>query len=171
MAPPGVLRGQAGIGEPALRVVVPPGHPGMRRRGIQVPPVLLGVLAVVTLRSGQPEDPFLDDRVAAVPQAQSEAEDLPRVAQAGQAILVPPVGTRSRMIMRAVVPCRTVFAVVLTDSSPGPLGQVRPPRAPVLLARVRRDNPARLGGVVQRRRMRCHAPLYPESRHRYARMC
>ena len=74
--PPGVLVDQVLIGERALRIVVAPPVPRVARDRVQVPPVLLDVLAVITLRPGQPEGPLLQDRVAAVPQRQAEAEPL-----------------------------------------------------------------------------------------------
>src|SRR6185369_3327386 len=97
-------RGEIGVRELVLRVVVAPPHPGVGRRGVEVPPVLLGVLAVVSLRSGEPEDALLEDRVLAVPQAEGEAERLPLVAEPGQPVIVPAVGPRARMIVRKVVP-------------------------------------------------------------------
>src|SRR5690606_31501359 len=97
---------------------------------------LLGVLAVVALGAGQPEDPLLEDRVAAVPQRQREAERLPVVAHPGQPVLVPPVRPGAGLVKREVVPGRAMLAVVLPDRPPGPLGQVRTPLPPRQLTLV-----------------------------------
>src|SRR5947208_6288360 len=104
----------------------------MGRRRIEVPPVLLGVLAVVPFGPVEAEDPFLQDGVAPVPEGEGEAEDLGLVADPGEAVLVPAVGAGSSMVVREVLPgVVLVFAVVLADGAPGPLGQVGPPSFPV----------------------------------------
>src|SRR4051794_35319740 len=53
-------------------------------------------------------------------------------------ILVPPVGSGSRVIVRKILPGVAMRAVVLADRSPGALAQVRTPALPVcpLLARL-----------------------------------
>ena len=68
----GVLVDQLPVGEGGLRVVVEPAHPGVRRRRVEVPPVLLDILAVVALRVGEPEGALLEDGVLAVPERQRE---------------------------------------------------------------------------------------------------
>src|SRR5690606_673450 len=106
---------------------------------------LLDVLPVVAAPAGEPEHALLEDRVGAVPQRQREAERLPLVADAGHAVLVPPVGAGPGMVVREIVPGRAVLAVVLPHRAPGTLGQVRPPRPPRLLPRVGRGQPRPLG--------------------------
>src|SRR5262249_56106198 len=98
---------------------------------VQVPPVLLDILAVVALRPGQPEGALLQDRVAAVPQRQRQAQPLLDIAEPGQPVLAPAVGAGSGVVVRQVVPGLAVRAVVLPDRSPLPLPAVRPPPAPI----------------------------------------
>src|SRR6202020_1358424 len=119
------------VRERTLRVVVTPPVPRVARDGVQVPPVLLDVLAVVALRPGQPEGPLLQDRIAPVPQGQAQAEPLLDVAEPGQPVLAPPVGPRPRVVVREVVPGRAVGAVLLPDRPPLPFTDVRPPQVPV----------------------------------------
>ena len=102
-----VLGDEVGVRELALRVVVAPAHPRVGGRGVEVPPVLLGVLAVVALVAGEPEDPLLQDRVATVPEREREAKRLAVVAASGQAVLVPPVGARPSVVVREVAPTRS----------------------------------------------------------------
>jgi hypothetical protein len=64
LASAAILGDEIVVGEPVLRVVVAPAVPGVARECIEVPPVLLGVLAVVPLVAGEAEDAFLQDRVA-----------------------------------------------------------------------------------------------------------
>jgi len=54
----------------------------MRRRGVQIPPVVLDVLAVVALVTGEAERPLLQDRVPAVPERERQAQKLVVVADA-----------------------------------------------------------------------------------------
>ena len=129
--PAGVGVDQVLVRERALRVVVAPPVPGVAGDRVQVPPVLLDVLAVVALRAGQPEGPLLQDRVAPVPQRQGQAQPLVDVAEPGQPVLSPPVGPGPRVIVRQVVPGFAVGAVVLPDRAPLPLADVRPPVVPL----------------------------------------
>ncbi len=129
-----VLVDEVLIGEGGLRVVVAPPVPGVARRRVQVPPVVLDVLAVVALGSGQPERPLFQDRVLPVPQRQAQAQPLFHVAEPGQAVLSPPVRPGPRVIMRQVIPRLAVRAVVLAHRAPLALADIRPP--PVPLARL-----------------------------------
>src|SRR5580704_3641613 len=103
----------------------------MARDRVQIPPVLLDVLAVIALRPGQPEGPLLQDRVAAVPQRQAQAQPLLDITEPGQAVLTPPVRAGPGRIMRQVVPRLTVRAVVLPHRPPLALADVRPPPIPI----------------------------------------
>src|SRR5690606_30363403 len=136
-----VDRVQLGVGVGPLRVVVAPAHVGVGGRGVLVPPVLLGVLPMVAATAGEAEHALLEDRVLAVPQRQGEAERLPFVADAGHAVLVPPVGAGPGVVVREVVPGGAVLAVVLPHRPPGAFSQVRSPGPPRLLPGVGRGQP------------------------------
>ena len=127
----GVDIDQVLVGERRLRVVVAPPVPGMTGHRVQVPPVLLDILAVITLRVRQAERPLLQDRVPPVPQRQGQAQPLLDIAEPGQAVLTPPVGPRPGVVVRQVVPRVAVGAVVLPDRAPLPLADVRPPPVPL----------------------------------------
>src|SRR5262249_53509082 len=103
----------------------------MRGRAVEVVIELLDVLAVVSLLSGEPEEPLLDDRIAAVPEGNGEAEPLPAIGNPGDAILIPAISARARVIVREVIPGRAVGAIVLPDRSPCPFAQVGAPALPV----------------------------------------
>ena len=85
-----VLLDEVVIGECLLRVEVAPAHPGVRRRRVDVPPVFLGILAVIALRAGQAEDPLLEDGIDAVPECERDAEQLVLVAESAETVLAPP---------------------------------------------------------------------------------
>ena len=119
------------VRERALRIVVAPAVPRVARRRIEIPPVLLGVLAVVALVPRQPEDALLQDRVAAVPERKPEAEELLDVGEPGQAVLAPAIRPRAGMVVRQVLPRGPVGAVVLAHRAPLPLAHVRAPVVPV----------------------------------------
>ncbi len=128
---PGILGDEIAVGKGPLRIVVPPAIPRVTRQRIQIPPVVLGVLTVVALRTGQPEHPLLQDGVVAVPQRQPETEPLLDVGEPGHPVLPPPVGTRSGVIVGEVRPGIAVGAVVLTNRPPLTFAQIRPPPVPV----------------------------------------
>jgi hypothetical protein len=99
LAPPAVLLDQAAVGELGLRVVVTPAQQGVAGQGVVVPPVLLGVLAVVALGPGEPEHPLLEHRIAPVPQRERQADVVVDVGEAGHPVLVPPVGAGPGMVV------------------------------------------------------------------------
>ena len=114
-----------------LRIVIAPPVPCVAGDRVQVPPVLLYVLAVVALSAGQAERAFLEDRVAAVPQRERQTQLLLDVAEPGQTVLAPAVGPGAGVVMRQVVPGVAVRAVVLADRAPLPLADVRAPLVPL----------------------------------------
>ena len=128
---PGVLRHEIVVWERPLRVVVTPAVPRVTRERVEVPPVLLRVLAMVALIAGEPEDPLLEDRIASVPQRERQAEPLLDVGEAGQAVLPPPVRPRAGMIVRQVLPRGASGAVVLAHRPPLAFREVRAPVVPV----------------------------------------
>ena len=91
---------QVVVRERGLRVVVAPAQPGAARDGIEVPPVLLDVLAVVALPVRQPEHPLLEDGVDPVPQRERERQPIEDVGHARHAVFVPAVGARPGVVVR-----------------------------------------------------------------------
>ena len=145
------------VRERGLRVVVAPLEQRVARQPLEVPPVLLDVLAVVALRPGEAEHPLLEDRVVAVPEREREAELVADVRDAGHAVLVPAVRARAGVVVREGVPGVAALGVVLAHRAPGALAQVRAPLVPrvrgeeVVLGAARRLGEARvLGGLVGR---------------------
>src|SRR5262249_17373220 len=131
LSPATVFGDEVAVGKRPLRIVVAPPVPGMARQGVEVPPVLLGVLAVVALVAGQAEDALLQDRVAAVPERERETEPLLDVREPGEAVLAPAVRARAGVVVRQVLPGRPALAVVLADGTPLALAQVGAPVVPV----------------------------------------
>ena len=113
-----------------LRILVKILHVRMRRRAVEVVVVLLHILAMIAFAVGQAEEPFLEDRILAVPQGERKTEPLLVVRNAGKAVLAPAVGARSGLIVAEIVPGIAILAVVLADGSPLPLAQIRPPFSP-----------------------------------------
>jgi hypothetical protein len=152
---PAVLIDQPLIRKRLLRIVIRPPQPGMARQPIQIPPVLLHILAMISLRTGKAEHALFQDRINAIPQRQRETEIMMNIRQAGHAVFVPSVGPRPRMIMRKETPSITAVAVVLPHGAPGPLGEIRAPLVPgiglrqiVLRASSGLSEPAMLGGAI-----------------------
>ena len=133
-AAPGIFRNQLLVGEAGVRIAVHGPHPGMRRRGIEVVVALLHVLAVVALGVGQPEEPFFQERIAAVPEGQGEAQAALAIGDAQQAVFAPAIGPAAGLIVGEVAPAVAVRRVVFADRGPLPFGQVRAPAFPICLA-------------------------------------
>ena len=132
LAPAAVLRAQFLVRKCRLRIVVAPRVPGVAGDAVEVPPVLLDVLAVVPLCAGQPEQALLEDRVPPVPQREPQTEPLLDVAESGESVLSPPVGPGPGVVVREVRPGLAVGAVVLANGAPLPLADVGPPEVPVV---------------------------------------
>ena len=128
--PRGVRAAQVVVRKFPLRVVVSPTQPRVRGSGIAVPPILLGVFAVVALRTRQSEHPLLEVRVTAVPQCEAHTQVLPEGGDTRHAVFVPPIGARHRVVVREVVPGITVSGIVLAHRSPRTLRKVRAPLVP-----------------------------------------
>ena len=143
-----VLPAQILIRKGGLRIVVAPAVPGVAGHGVEVPPVVLDVLAVVGLAAGQPEDALLEDRVAPVPQGQTQAQPLLDVREPGESVLPPPVRPGPGVIVREIRPCLPVGAVVLAHGAPLPLAEVRPPEVPVARLRAARPRASRTRSPV-----------------------
>ena len=124
-----VFRDQVAVGKRALRVLVQVLHVRVAGHVVQVEVILLHVLAVIALRAGEAEHPLLDDRVLAIPQRKRETQLLMVVANPGDTVLAPTVRTRARMVVREVVPCATIGAVILAHRAPLPFAQGTGPRA------------------------------------------
>ncbi len=149
------------VREFGLRIVIAPAQPGARGQRVEVPPVVLGVLAMVALAVREAEHPLLEDWVAAVPQRQPEAQPPEHVGQPGHPVLVPAVGSRTGVIVREVRPRVAIGAVVLAHRAPRPLGHVRTPLVPrargieAFLEVAGLGHPLALG--IERRRRGGHA--------------
>ena len=104
-AAPAVFLEELGVGESGLRILVEHLQIGVRGRGVEVIVQLLDVFAVIAFGVGQPEQPFLEDRVLAVPQRQRQAEGIAVVvAESGDAVLAPTIGAAARVVVRQINP-------------------------------------------------------------------
>src|SRR5678815_61042 len=89
--------------------------------------VLLDVLAVVSLRVRQAEHTLFQDRVLSIPERQREADPHLVVADAEDPVLSPAIGPRACLIVGEVVPGVAIRTIVLSNSAPLPLAEVRAP--------------------------------------------
>src|SRR5437867_10162095 len=105
----------------------------MRVLGIQVKLILFDVLPVIPFVARHAEEPFLENRIAAIPEREGEADHLMPVTDPGQPVFIPSIRFGSRMVVREVFPGCTIGAVVLTHCAPGTLTEIRPPALPMLL--------------------------------------
>src|SRR5207249_3182072 len=129
-AAPSILLYEVGVRKLLLRVLVEGFEVRMRRRRVHVVVALLDVFAVVPLAVGEAKQPFLQDRVASVPQGDSETERLLLVADAHDAVFTPTVGAAAGRVVAERVPGSATGAVILTNRAPLALTQIRSPRLP-----------------------------------------
>jgi len=143
----GVLDLELGIGNPAFpaltnqplvrvcpeRVFVEGFQIRMGGRRVQVVVELLDVLVMVSFGSSQTEEALLQDRIAAVPQGQTEAQPRFAIAEAEKSVLPPAIDPRSRVVVGEIVPAGSIRGVVLADGAPLALGQIGAEEPPVLI--------------------------------------
>ena len=129
-----ILFDKPAVGKLALRILIQRLHVGMRGRRIEIVVALLYILAMIALRAGETEEPFLEDWVAAVPECQREAEPALAIANAQQAVLAPAVGPAAGVVVREVAPGFAKLGVILAHGAPLPLGKIRAKALPVSLA-------------------------------------
>src|SRR5581483_4196195 len=134
---PAILFHQLSVGKLRLRILVEIPHVRVGWSVIEIEVAFFYVFAVVAFFAAQSKEPFLEDRIAAVPQSRSKAETLMAVADARQAVFIPAVDARTGVIVREIIPGLAGGAVVLTHRSPGALGHVRAPALPVHLPQAR----------------------------------
>src|ERR1700733_271950 len=132
-----ILFDQLFIRKLRLRIFVEVFQIRARRRRIEVKIILLHVLAMIALQVGEPEETFLQNWIALIPECHGEADALVPVAKTRDAIFTPAVGARTGVIMRKIIPGIAVRAVILADSSPLALGEIRSPALPMGLSLVR----------------------------------
>src|SRR5208337_3154032 len=97
---------------------------------VKIKPILLNVLSVIALRVGEAEHPFLQDRIASIPEDKPEHQQLIAVADPGNGVFAPAIGFAACLVVSQVVPGITVGAVVLAHGSPGALAYIGPPLSP-----------------------------------------
>src|SRR6185295_6261059 len=95
-------------------------------RTVQIEVILLYVFTVIPFAISETEQPLLQYRILAIPQGKGKAQPLLVIAETGEAILPPMIGSRPGLIVGEVVPGVTVLAVVLADSAPLAFTEVWP---------------------------------------------
>ena len=128
-----VLLQQALVGVGRLGILVQRLEIRVGRRRVEVVVELFDVFAVVAFRSGEPEQPLLEDRISLVPQREREGEAALVVADAQQAVFAPAVGPAPGLVVREILPAVAVRRVILPHRPPLTLGQVGAPALPGLL--------------------------------------
>src|SRR5215470_5930367 len=76
-----------------LRIFVQRFHVAMSRRGIEVEVILLYVFAVIAFVACKPKNALLQDGIAAIPKSEREADHLMAIADTGDSVFSPAVGT------------------------------------------------------------------------------
>ena len=66
-----------------------------------------------------------------IPHGHGKADELMPIAESGDAIFIPAICTRSRLIKSEITPRIAIRTVVLANCAPRALAEVRPPALPV----------------------------------------
>src|SRR5574341_314499 len=103
----------------------------MSRSAVEIEIIFLHVLAVIAFAVGQAEEPFLEDRILAVPQCQRKTEDLVVIGDSGEAVFAPTIRPRACLVVAEVVPRIAVLTVILPHGAPLPLAQIGAPSLPI----------------------------------------
>ena len=96
----------------------------------------LHILAVVSLRTRETKEAFLEDGIALVPEGKGKAKPFFEIRNSSDSIFAPAVGAGACVVMREIIPGVAVRAVILPYRAPLPFAQIRPPQMPVLFAIV-----------------------------------
>src|SRR5262249_16598607 len=91
---------------------------------------LLDVLAMVPFAVGESEESLFENRIAAVPECERQAQAALIVSPSGNPIFTPSIGAQVCVLEREVPPAIAVGAVVFSYRSPLPLRKMRAPEAP-----------------------------------------
>ena len=86
-----------------MRIFIEHFHVAVSRGIIQIEVILLYVFPVISFAVSESEEPLLENRVVAIPQRQRKAKPGFFVANAGQTVFAPSVGTRTCVIMWKVL--------------------------------------------------------------------
>mmetsp|Transcript_37938 Transcript_37938/g.61471 ORF Transcript_37938/g.61471 Transcript_37938/m.61471 type:complete len:262 (+) Transcript_37938:2430-3215(+) len=113
-----ILFCQPRIRELALRVLVQELHIRMGWSRVEIPIVLLHILAVVTLVVGKAKQAFLEDGVLSIPQSNAEANESVSITEPRETILSPAIRLRARLVVTKAAPCLSPRRVVLSNRSP-----------------------------------------------------
>jgi hypothetical protein len=136
-AAPAVLVDQPRVRILGLRILVEHLHVRAGRQRVEVEVVFLHVLAAVAFARRQTEHPFLQNRIAAVPERQRERQDLIAIAQPRDSVFAPSIRPAACVVVRHVIPRVAARAVILAYRSPRAFRDVAAPPPPLRNSRRR----------------------------------
>src|SRR5690606_15354696 len=109
----------------------------MRRRVVEIVIIFLDVFALISLRTGESEQPFFQYLVLSVPERDRKTNVLLAVADRRDAILVPAERPHMGVFERKVIPRGTIGRIILANRSPRTFAYVTSPKLPIRLSRPR----------------------------------
>ena len=102
---------------------------GISGLGVFVETLHVGVRGIA-FTVGQAEEAFLQDGIFSIPKRERKAQALFVVGEVCEAVFSPTVGSGASLIVREIVPGRTIAIVVLPDGAPLALAEVGTPFFP-----------------------------------------
>ncbi len=114
----GVFLHETPVGECRLRIAIQHAEVAAGRGGVEMPVILLDVLAVIALVAGESKQTFFEYGVLSVPDRDRMTEMLIAIGYAGYTVFTPAIGLAARVVVREILPRRTVRAVILANGAP-----------------------------------------------------
>jgi hypothetical protein len=90
----------------------------MGRGRIEVEVIFLNVFPMVTLVPSEAKEPFFQDRIMAIPERQGKAQSLVVIGDPSEAVLAPPVGARTGVLVWKKIPGIARGAVIFPHCPP-----------------------------------------------------
>jgi hypothetical protein len=89
---------------------------------------------VIPLRARKPKEALLQIRILSIPKRKCEIEKTTVIAETKETVFAPTVCSRSRRIVRKMVPSIAAWRVILTNGPPLALAQIVAPTTPLFRA-------------------------------------
>jgi hypothetical protein len=90
----------------------------MGRNIVEIVIELFYILPMVSFLIAKTKEPLLQDGVFPVPKANGETKVLKKVGDTPKPVLSPMIGPAMRMIIREIMPCIAIRAIIFPDRSP-----------------------------------------------------
>jgi hypothetical protein len=85
---------------------------------VKVEVIFFDILSMIAFRAAEAKEPFFQDRITAIPERHGKTQPLMVIADPGEAVLTPAVGSRTSVIVWKKIPGSARGAVVFPHRPP-----------------------------------------------------